>query len=332
MARYKYNIDSDKIYYTKIDNDPYKIIKEYDEHGDGINRKCRIKFLNTGYEYDVYIRFAITGKVKDPYSFDFKILNDNNIYHSNNSGDFYYVRAIPAILYQHRRVIIHFIDTGTEVEVQYSCAQKGAVKDPYKPLKSGLVVGIPKKLYPEHIMKNLYSKWKGIGDRCYCKDSTAYKYYGAKGVKVCKEWLLFETFIETIHLVEGFDKYLSNPSEYEIDKDIKQQNTVQKIYSPQTCMFVHHRMNMCQAINSRSKNYYFGVTLTANGMNYRVTLDNKYIGTFSNNIAAANAYNYFATKYNLPVLLNNVQYMAVEEWSSYYTKYKEMCRIVQRKE
>jgi hypothetical protein len=35
----------------------------------------------------------------------------------------------------------------------------------------------------------LYSKWSGLVDRCYNSASPAYKYYGAKGVKVCDAWL-----------------------------------------------------------------------------------------------------------------------------------------------
>jgi len=34
----------------------------------------------------------------------------------------------------------------------------------------------------------LYRIWSGIKGRCYCKTQTAYKRYGAKGIKMCDSW------------------------------------------------------------------------------------------------------------------------------------------------
>lgn len=35
----------------------------------------------------------------------------------------------------------------------------------------------------------LYGIWRGMRDRCYRKKNPKYKYYGAKGIKVCPSWL-----------------------------------------------------------------------------------------------------------------------------------------------
>lgn len=35
----------------------------------------------------------------------------------------------------------------------------------------------------------IYNIYRGMKCRCYCKNDYHYKWYGAKGVKVCKEWL-----------------------------------------------------------------------------------------------------------------------------------------------
>ena len=40
----------------------------------------------------------------------------------------------------------------------------------------------------------LYRKWWSMLRRCDDPKSQAYKYYGARGIKVCKEWHDFETF------------------------------------------------------------------------------------------------------------------------------------------
>ena len=42
-----------------------------------------------------------------------------------------------------------------------------------------------------------YNVWKGIRTRCYNPNHISYKYYGAKGVIVCKRWLSsFDNFLE----------------------------------------------------------------------------------------------------------------------------------------
>lgn len=41
----------------------------------------------------------------------------------------------------------------------------------------------------------LYGIWEGMKQRCYNKNVAAYKYYGAKGIKVCDEWNNFEPFM-----------------------------------------------------------------------------------------------------------------------------------------
>jgi len=40
----------------------------------------------------------------------------------------------------------------------------------------------------------IYNTWSLIIDRCYNSKTPAYKWYGARGIKVCDEWLSFEKF------------------------------------------------------------------------------------------------------------------------------------------
>jgi hypothetical protein len=37
--------------------------------------------------------------------------------------------------------------------------------------------------------KSLYSRWSSLKQRCYDKNNSRYKNYGARGIKVCDEWL-----------------------------------------------------------------------------------------------------------------------------------------------
>lgn len=40
----------------------------------------------------------------------------------------------------------------------------------------------------------MYHIWLSMRSRCFNKNNRAYKYYGARGIKVCEEWSDFDTF------------------------------------------------------------------------------------------------------------------------------------------
>lgn len=40
----------------------------------------------------------------------------------------------------------------------------------------------------------LYGAWGGMMSRCYNQNQPHYRYYGAKGVRVCDRWHSFENF------------------------------------------------------------------------------------------------------------------------------------------
>lgn len=70
----------------------------------------------------------------------------------------------------------------------------------------------------------LHKNWLGMIGRCKYKSHISYKYYGAKGIKVCDEWLnSFITFYEWA-MKNGYDK---NKSIDRIDSN--------KDYSPDNC-------------------------------------------------------------------------------------------------
>lgn len=81
----------------------------------------------------------------------------------------------------------------------------------------------------------LYSVWAGIYSRCYISTHEAFKYYGARGVKMCDEWLNNpSSFIEWAN-TNGWERGL------DIDKDIKGNGL---LYSPDTCSIVTHQINI----------------------------------------------------------------------------------------
>lgn len=57
-------------------------------------------------------------------------------------------------------------------------------------VKSGNVTSCGCKYKPyDHRLERLHAVYHGMKARCYQPNHVSYKWYGAKGVKVCKEWL-----------------------------------------------------------------------------------------------------------------------------------------------
>lgn len=82
-----------------------------------------------------------------------------------------------------------------------------------------------------------YSVWNSLKNRCYDPKNKDYKSYGAKGVKMCDDWLNFQNFKawydENYYEIDG--EYMA------IDKDIIGNGS--KIYSPENCLIVPFRIN-----------------------------------------------------------------------------------------
>lgn len=73
-----------------------------------------------------------------------------------------------------------------------------------------------------------------------------YKCYGNNknnNVTVDSRWLVFEYFYNDIPRIEGYDKNMYDNGLLELDKDIKQRYSKNKIYSIETCIFVKKDVN-----------------------------------------------------------------------------------------
>lgn len=71
----------------------------------------------------------------------------------------------------------------------------------------------------------LYKIWQGMKKRCLNPNATNYRFYGAKGIKVCDRWLTFENFAEDMS--EGYEDNLTLDR---IDGS--------KDYTPENCRWV----------------------------------------------------------------------------------------------
>lgn len=95
----------------------------------------------------------------------------------------------------------------------------------------------------------LYKVWSGMKQRCYNPNAEEYHNYGARGISVCDEWLVFENF-QKWALDNGYAQDLT------LDREDNNGN-----YCPANCRWV---TQMVQQNNKRTCVYvtYQGVTRT----------------------------------------------------------------------
>lgn len=180
--------------------------------------------------------------------------------------------------------------------------------------------------------------------RCYNTKNKNYNQYGGIGVRVDPRWYCFENFVEDVKTLPGYDKFLGNPDIYQLDKDYLQQNIPhsQRVYSKNTCIWISKYDNIYlqsiedeRNIDPNQCNYVGVFKKGPHSYNSKIKINGKnyYIGTFSNSIAAANAYNYFYNKYNRNEVINavnNVPYMPPEEFIKYNNNVKQMVKVVNK--
>lgn len=142
--------------------------------------------------------------------------------------------------------------------------------------------GINDADYPITIIVNgkretcpIYKRWRGILARCYDRNFLLTR-PSYKGCKVAKEWLKFSNFRNWM--------LQQNWQGLELDKDLVVKNN--KIYSPETCLFVEARVNgfLKDRAAARGK-YPIGVYETDRGLfkarcNNPFTKKSEFLGNF----------------------------------------------------
>lgn len=147
----------------------------------------------------------------------------------------------------------------------------------------------------------LYAVWKSMRQRCNLATSTAYPYYGAKGITVCKEWdSSFITF-----------KSWAYSNGYKDSLTIERKD-INKGYSPTNCTWA---TKVVQARNTRklrstNKSGYRGVSWSKRDQRWRasISVNSKSIGlgSFHNKLDAAKAYDTYVITNNLEHTINGV--------------------------
>lgn len=199
------------------------------------NRIYKIRFLNTGNEYEAYRHHILSKSVSDP-----KFINEEFVgmeFETKNYGKLKVLEFVKnekekgKIFYK-----VEFLKTGTIKICEKGDIKKGNIYDPNYP--SVYEIGyMGEGNYSKKENPYSYNVWQNLLERCYNKKSTHYFYYGSKGYIACKDWHNFQNFAKWFEprFKEG----------YELDKDIicNIKQIKDKIYSPETCILLPSFLN-----------------------------------------------------------------------------------------
>lgn len=244
------------------------------------------------------------------------------IYESDNYGKFVPIEYVGG---EDDRIKIKFINTGYITTVTSNALVHGKVKDKYLPTIAGIgyIGDFEGKIsYPENIM--FYKVWNDMLHRCYNKNDKDFPLYGLLGISVDPRWFSFKNFFDDVKLLPNYNKKIKYPNQYQLDKDYLQLNIPKqnRIYSRYTCMWISKHDNCMIMTRENNNNKYYGVSEIRNGI-YKARYSNYSIGYFNNEIAAANAFNYYYTLANQNnifsdiLILNDVPYMPPQEFFKY---------------
>lgn len=138
----------------------------------------------------------------------------------------------------YRDITVQFLDENKYVtKTHLRTLKRGGVKNPFDKTVYGIgFIGLGKHI-PSLNGKDtkLYKLWASVICRTYHEYSLI-RYPTYRNVEICEEWLCFQNFA---------DWCLSNPYYnlgYCLDKDIL--SSSDKIYSPDTCCFIPHEINV----------------------------------------------------------------------------------------
>ena len=133
-------------------------------------------------------------------------------------------------------IIIEFQDEyKIKIKTRYECFLDGRVLNPYdKTVYNVGYIGIGKYSHKEY--PKIYTVWNDMLRRCY-EPYWINKHLTYIDVVVCKEWHCFQNFAKWYE----DNYYKCNNERMNLDKDILIKGN--KIYSPETCVFVAERIN-----------------------------------------------------------------------------------------
>lgn len=162
----------------------------------------------------------------------------------NNQGCSFFIVKY----HKNNDLYIQFEDEyGAVVHARYDHCIDGSIKNPFH--KSvygvGMIGDVPKGYKTKY--KKEYIVWNGMIERCY-SERYQEKYPSYKGCSVCERWHRFDLFLEDIKNIPNYDLFINNTKRngIHLDKDTLQDNTTNKVYAPNTVMFLSNSDNVTE--------------------------------------------------------------------------------------
>ena len=112
----------------------------------------------------------------------------------------------------------------------------------------------------------LIKAFLGMKDRCYDTSASAYKFYGAKGIKICDEWLYHPDKFVSWSLQNGYKDGLS------IDRIDSS-----KDYCPDNCRWIPTKLNS----RHKSTTNYYTVSVTGREAAKIMGVGTNYVNTYA---------------------------------------------------
>ncbi|WP_080845590.1 hypothetical protein [Cytobacillus gottheilii] len=185
-------------------------------------------------------------------------------------------------------ILVKFTDSGNVVRCAYSSFSKGSLLDPSDKTVYGVgYYGVGQHISSEnHKMSHKYKTWHGMMRRCYDKEFHKRSPIYAD-CAVAEVWHNYQNFgdwyDENYYSIDGHMMHL--------DKDILVKGN--KIYSPDTCIFVPAAINsLFIKVHDEKRKLYTCVYYNPKRLEYKYTArtKDKFIGSFKTHEEAANAY------------------------------------------
>lgn len=178
-----------------------------------------------------------------------------------------------------KNVLIEFQDEHKyRTIVRYGDFKKGEIRNPYD--KTILGIGyLGEGKYSKKINRKPYEVWKKMIQRCY-DPYELNRRHGYIDCFVCEEWHCFQNF------AQWYEKncYEIGNEKMCLDKDILYKGN--KIYSPETCVFVPNKINVLfTKTDAKRGEYPIGVSFLRGKLEVQCCdgNKNKYIGLFKIN-------------------------------------------------
>lgn len=242
------------------ENGEYKLLRGSVDKWTGeliytLRKERYIKYTQTyGYK-----KVKVTGDslVVENFIVNYDMANNTRIWHLNNNiSDGYYKHLYPVTENQYER-LTELQEQSSEplsedviMDVINAVEYKQEGWNPWDYHRGLCGIGYSgMKMNPEMRHSVSYYKWKNMVQRCY--DKKVHKKYKPeyKDKSVCEEWLNYSNFRI------WFDEHYvpCNNNQIDLDKDLLVQGN--KVYSPETCVFLLHYQNTMFERSAKDKIY-----------------------------------------------------------------------------